>query len=597
MFSKSVLRALAIDGGVGLDNPTRIVNLLEEFSQKTQEIRLVRNMSGGTAALAVLAGLSGVASFPLLAASLGLIGGALGIALRHGLSANDERELSLLQRHRSLIHALSEIDKVHGTEKTLCRYEELIATYSTMEDCFYFGQSRVAAAEITGFIEQAIATNATSIGGVVPQPQPVKPTQPTRFSLSQLKKTPALPATKTPAVAFTQPAPTQWTEVPTLIQPQAVEPEQVTTPAPVATQTTGDLARLMGQRLKSTIIAASPRGGKGIVVAHAGRELQRLRPEVEIWLLDPKDEPTERGYWSFIPLDKRLHFDLRNYSIDVARVQDLVDEFLGRFNNSTAIAKLLIVDEFVSLNARLSAEFMKRLKDFLVSISSSGEVGTGGHGRFAWIVTQSPYTVDIGFRTKGLMTSFNRAMLFSSSSTGFVDLGVTGNFCPALEMSKRVALVEPTSRAFYYSVGNTWASLAEYPTFEHDPKTSKLSHPFSYGRVQQAVQVTQPTEAKEAVSERHPQGNAPTQKPLDDVANKLLNWIKGTGQQYAVDECIPGAEILNRFRYSVDNKTCRLSKAELLELIRVLVNRNEVEVIKGQGVRLVTYVDEFGLFD
>jgi hypothetical protein len=241
-FSKSILRAVAIDGGVGLENPTRIIDLLEEFSDKTHQLQLIQYTSGGLMGAVLLAVLSG-GSIGLLGASMALIAGALGASMKHGLSAEDSRELALLHKHRSLLHALAEIDHTHGTEKTLTRYEELIASYSQFEDCFYFGQSRIGAAEITGLIEQAIANNATSIQATIPaaatQTHPA--IAPTRFSLSELTKCP--PLNQSPALPPTAAAPTvgaanavsvdgqlpspQWDEDVPL---ETISPEQGTTP-------------------------------------------------------------------------------------------------------------------------------------------------------------------------------------------------------------------------------------------------------------------------------------------------------------------------------------------------------------------------------
>jgi hypothetical protein len=66
-----------------------------------------------------------------------------------------------------------------------------------------------------------------------------------------------------------------------------------------------DIALKMAEVPKSTIIAASPRVGKGVVVSMAIAYLRQLHPDLEIWLIDPKNEPTELHYWSFIDPDKR----------------------------------------------------------------------------------------------------------------------------------------------------------------------------------------------------------------------------------------------------------------------------------------------------
>jgi hypothetical protein len=101
----------------------------------------------------------------------------------------------------------------------------------------------------------------------------------------------------------------------------------------------------MAQVPKSTIVAASPRVGKGVVVTMAIRHLTSLHPDLEIWLLDPKDEPTERHYWALIDPDKRCHFDLRPFDLNIEEAIVLFEKFLIRFNQSSSQRKLLIIDE------------------------------------------------------------------------------------------------------------------------------------------------------------------------------------------------------------------------------------------------------------
>lgn len=281
-----------------------------------------------------------------------------------------------------------------------------------------------------------------------------------------------------------------------------------------------DLVELMARQLKSTIIAAPPRTGKGILVANAGRRLLKYRPDVEIWLVDPKDEPSEAHYWSFVDLDKRLHFDLRDFSVDITRIEGLLEEFQQRFNASTAATKLLIVDEFVSLNKMLDSKIMGLLKSRLVAISSSGETGSDGKGRFTWIVTQSPNATDIGFQTKSLRSSFSSVLLFSSQTASIVDSAVGTGFCPKLEPASRHKLLAPTGRAFYYSRGDRWAALPKYQTEFSTSETSKLSHPFRNNQPE--------TEAKEI--------------DLESLASLLEEAISDAG---TVDKLATETNVLN----------------------------------------------------
>jgi hypothetical protein len=312
-FSKSILRAVAIDGGVGLENPTRIIDLLEEFSDKTHQLQLIQYTSGGLMGAVLLAVLSG-GSIGLLGASMALIAGALGASMKHGLSAEDSRELALLHKHRSLLHALAEIDHTYGTEKTLTRYEELIASYSQFEDCFYFGQSRIGAAEITGLIEQAIANNATSIQAAIPAAAPqTHPTiSPTRFSLSELTKrpplyqSPALPPTAAAptvgaanAVSVDEPLPSpQWDKDVPL---DAISPEQGTTPTlqqwdeDVQPDDLPTLRKAL--RHPAVLIFGESGAGKSTLAEWDIAERTKEGHQVEVW-----DPHAAYGQWEGLPV-------------------------------------------------------------------------------------------------------------------------------------------------------------------------------------------------------------------------------------------------------------------------------------------------------
>jgi len=224
-----------------------------------------------------------------------------------------------------------------------------------------------------------------------------------------------------------------------------------------------DIALSMAKIPKSTIIAASPRVGKGIVVSMAIAHLRQLHPDLEIWLIDPKDEPTERHYWSQIDLDKRCHFDLRPFDVDVEAAIEVFTEHLTRFNSSLSYRKLLIIDEFVTLNQKCAGTFMTRLKDFIVGICSSGEVNPDlGLGRFAWVITQSPYVSDIGFKTKAALVTFQRVFLLNKASIHLYPLAVSASFVPAGFEDKIARLMKATGRVFYYSRTDSWHPVPNY---------------------------------------------------------------------------------------------------------------------------------------
>lgn len=279
-------------------------------------------------------------------------------------------------------------------------------------------------------------------------------------------------AIETPAVGITTPE----AQPKPVTQPQVPESLSLTKPTPQAP----DIALEMAKVPKSTIVAASPRVGKGIVVSMAIANLKRLHPDLEIWLIDPKDEPTERHYWSQIDIDKRCHFDLRDFDVDVKEAIETFSDHIIRFNQSPSARKLLILDEFVTLSQKCKGDFMDKVKDFLVGICSSGEVNPDmGIGRFVWVITQSPYVTDLGFKTKAALATFQRVFLLNEASISLYPLAVSASFVPGSNEDKIAKLMKVTGRVYYYSRSNSWHPIPNYtlpiPTSVEQPKPSFVS--------------------------------------------------------------------------------------------------------------------------
>ncbi len=279
-----------------------------------------------------------------------------------------------------------------------------------------------------------------------------------------------------------------------------------------------DIAFFMAYIPKSTIIAASPRVGKGFIVAKAISELKKTFPDMEIWLIDPKNDPSERHYWTLIDADKRVHYDLRDFNVDKYEATKTFEELLIRFNQSQAASKLLIVDEFVTANQKCETEFMKRLKDFLVGICSSGELTPDqGMGRFAWIITQSPYVTDLGFKTKAATATFQRVFLLNKASLQSLQIAISASFVPAIELREVEYFLKETGRIFYYSRTNSWHPVPNY----------KINNP-----VENTTPI-QPTDNVPQQLEQLYNSSSPTHEAedLSDLAQKILAFFDSAKNQ------------------------------------------------------------------
>ena len=168
--------------------------------------------------------------------------------------------------------------------------------------------------------------------------------------------------------------------------------------AEVAHLPTHNLSRTISQTLKSTVLLGAPRAGKGYAMAKA---VQLLPESVDLWLIDPKDDPQESYYWSRIPIRQRCRFDVTilDPAAVAAKVTGLFEQFLLA-PSSPDRPKLLIVDECSpGLANGMSGKDYKAFMGRLATICSVGP----SRGRFVWIMAQASTVEDLA------MTSGNKA--------------------------------------------------------------------------------------------------------------------------------------------------------------------------------------------
>ena len=161
---------------------------------------------------------------------------------------------------------------------------------------------------------------------------------------------------------------------------------------------THNLSRTISQTLKSTVLLGAPRAGKSYAMAKA---LQLLPDSVDLWLIDPKDDPKESYYWSRIPVQQRCRFDIAMLNRDAVapKVQGLFEQFLLA-PSSPDRPKLLIVDECSpGLSNGMTGKDYKAFMGRLATICSVGP----SRGRFVWIMAQASTVEDLA------MSSGNKA--------------------------------------------------------------------------------------------------------------------------------------------------------------------------------------------
>jgi len=217
-----------------------------------------------------------------------------------------------------------------------------------------------------------------------------------------------------------------------------------------------DLAQDLGQHPQSAAIIGVPGAGKGMLVSNAIRHLKSRYPNVSIMVLDPKDDPKERGYWEgFGATVCRFSF--------LGKDPDACAEWylnrLEQFANMPA-PKLLIGDEGTALIATLENASPKlravgRHKAFISHLASMGDSGE----TWFWLMAQSANLRDLGI-SGGVRSIFRAIALVSPKNRNAVEALLSTDFVPLPEGGKdevyRLMEQSPVNRAFYDGKSDRW---------------------------------------------------------------------------------------------------------------------------------------------
>lgn len=234
---------------------------------------------------------------------------------------------------------------------------------------------------------------------------------------------------------------------PVAVQP-AIAPVAIPQPQPQ------DIARDLAVTLKSAIIVGQPGSGKGLTVAHATRHIKAQHPDVTIWVVDPKADPSERAYWA--ACDRVLDSALPAFAneSEVERFQVAVDQFIEQFKALPG-RKLLIFDEALAVKELMPKWFRGCMAGFN-HLCSTGR----SKGVYGWLLSQTPNAADFGI-SGGARNVYRRVLLVSAD-----DLGLIYNRSTFFTSFPDEALLGVTGRVFFDSLGNRWGVVPRYPLFE-----------------------------------------------------------------------------------------------------------------------------------
>jgi len=227
-----------------------------------------------------------------------------------------------------------------------------------------------------------------------------------------------------------------------------------------------DIISEMSDRINNTIVIGIPGSGKGMLVANAIREIKRKHPGIKVFVIDPKAEPKEAGYYDVCDVIKSFACMDAKPSTVAVWAESAFDEYAlcAQQNERT----LLIVDEGTMLGNKLNQAKSTLLVDKLTSYTSGGDSA----GRNVWIMLQSPYVTgaSLNLSTTSQMTSI---VIAFSENIGAIAQWKSAKIFQQLSLDEVSSLVEasPTGRAIYYGKTGKWYMmplLTNYSGYDRD---------------------------------------------------------------------------------------------------------------------------------
>lgn len=512
MYNKSILRSLIIDGGVGIDEPSRLRDMLHEQSETSNRSGKIGTIGG---AGAIAAGVLSMSINPagMLAALTGAYAFYLGSKSK--ATPSEEKEFRFLSRHGRVINLLGDFAAAGAAteDEILSAYESMVLAYAPLTDQIVVAGEAITASEMMDRLPLVIQAQRQNKPRASRLSAPSQDGEGKSQSLKQemgdhlfqrltpqQKKEVLDLSQRSKATAFSRmleisgysnaEIESRWPgaiaalgiDIPQLLP--APTPPQLAASTPiwqsatpvVSQRTVLDSAADLGQNPQSAIIAGVPGAGKGIFVSNALREVKRRNPHVKIFAIDPKNDPRETGYWSIADQLWRRDFDQ-------CSTEDAATWLIDRINEYRAYTgpKLLVLDEGTTAFTvlKLAKVFEERdmgngavkmvpvdllgeFKKILVAISGMGD----SRESWIWIVCQVINCADLGltggvrsiFRSIALVSPKNRNAVATFFSTGFVPLPPGGKDALYKMMDN-----SECNRAFYDGKTDEWVPTPVWP--------------------------------------------------------------------------------------------------------------------------------------
>lgn len=234
-----------------------------------------------------------------------------------------------------------------------------------------------------------------------------------------------------------------------------------------------NLAKLIVDNIYSYAIISPSGGGKGMLTSHIVRELKQSRPDMHVFLCDPKNSAKEFGYWDgFVDTWYKAEFSKLSVGERSLWLRQMLEDYKYLPN-----PKILILDETTAIFSHLKncdTQLFGEFKCFLSFICSSGN----SEENFLMLLGHSPNLSDYGV-SGGDFNNFKKVFIANSQYIQAIKQVGTTSFTGAKFGQDVVDSViqkckqSPVNRAFYLGVTDQWYPMDTLENFSGYDRDSR----------------------------------------------------------------------------------------------------------------------------
>ena len=221
--------------------------------------------------------------------------------------------------------------------------------------------------------------------------------------------------------------------------------------------------------IKSTLIVGVPGAGKGVVVSNAIQKLRTVRPDLTVFVADPKASEKESGYWAWLPREQLIREPILDRSPEdkEAWLFDVIEAFQTRCKRNA----LLVIDELTILVNALSTKGRARFGDKIVSISSGGD----SEGLYLWGIAQTASAKSLGLGDGSIRSVLKGVAIVGGDNAGAIKSVRRTDFVCHIDDQDlaRLRRKSPVDRAWYDGVTNSWYPMPELPNLSGYDRDSR----------------------------------------------------------------------------------------------------------------------------